>query len=481
MTPEEAYEEALRRIREAEEAGAVELVLSGWNPFTGLENLNLLPPELERLTSLQSLNLFGCSQLSGDLSPLAGLRSLKTLHLSASEHLSGDLSPLAGLTSLQMLYLGGCKHLSGDLTPLAGLTSLQVLDLGGCSQLSGELTPLASLTSLQKLDLSWSPSGDLSPLASLTSLQSLKLSGCGNINDLSPLANLTSLQSLNLSNCNQLSGDLSQLAVLTSLRSLHLCWCYNLSEDLSPLSLLTSLQMLDLSGCDQFSDLSPLAGLNSLQSLYLSNCTKVRNFSTLEPILPHLQKLTLYGCRFDDLQSEICGQFHAQNVIREVRAHYTDLGAVQSLDAELKLFILGNGGVGKTQLSRRLQGLVFDPEIPTTHGIALNFVEINVNLERFRGSVRLNLWDFGGQEIYHGSHTLFLHGQAIFLLLWNPDEEKTAGKKADPEHRPMTYWLDYLRSVAGTDNPLIIVQSQCDESESRADVPVRFSDWPGSA
>jgi internalin A len=158
-----------------------------------------------------------------------------------------------------------------------------------------------------------------------------------------------------------------------------------------------------------------------------------------------------------------------------------DLKSGQSLDAELKIFILGNGGIGKTQLSRRLQDLAFNPEIITTHGIELSFVKTNVNLESFKGSVRLNLWDFGGQEIYHGSHTLFLHGQAIFLLLWNPEEEKTRGKKTDSEHRPITYWIDYLRSAAGTDNPLIIVQSQCDTPEIRAEVPVRLSDWIGSS
>jgi len=40
--------------------------------------------------------------------------------------------------------------------------------------------------------------------------------------------------------------------------------------------------------------------------------------------------------------------------------------------------------------------------------------------------------------------------------------------------------MDYLRA-AGTDNPLIIVQSQCDTPEIRADVPIRFSDWIGSS
>jgi hypothetical protein len=57
MTPEEAYEEALRRIRDAEETGAVELDLSGLA-------LNRLPPELASLASLQSLDLSGCRQLS---------------------------------------------------------------------------------------------------------------------------------------------------------------------------------------------------------------------------------------------------------------------------------------------------------------------------------------------------------------------------------------------------------------------------------
>jgi hypothetical protein len=107
MTPEEAYEEALRRIREAERTGALELDLSGWNrtaqKYTGLETLTRLPPELERLTSIQSLDLSWCEQLSGDLSLLSHLTSLQKLRFLGCEKLSGDLCSLAGLTSLQSL------------------------------------------------------------------------------------------------------------------------------------------------------------------------------------------------------------------------------------------------------------------------------------------------------------------------------------------------------------------------------------------
>ena len=71
--------------------------------------------------------------------------------------------------------------------------------------------------------------------------------------------------------------------------------------------------------------------------------------------------------------------------------------------------------MGKTQLCRRLRDLPFDPNIPTTHGIQRG--EMTLRLDGFPEPVRLNLWDFGGQDVYHGSHALFLHGisQARFL------------------------------------------------------------------
>ena len=73
MTPEEAYEKARRRIREAKKTGAVALDLSD------LYDLRR-PPELAHLTSLRSLDLSSCLKLS-DLSALAGLTSLQTLNL----------------------------------------------------------------------------------------------------------------------------------------------------------------------------------------------------------------------------------------------------------------------------------------------------------------------------------------------------------------------------------------------------------------
>jgi Leucine Rich repeats (2 copies) len=153
MSPEEeAHEESLRRIREAERTGSRELDLSGWKvgKNTKLKALTRLPQELSRFKSLRSLDLANCYQLSGDLSPLAGLTSLQSLSLYGCAQLGGDLSPLAGLISLQSLNLARCAQLTGDLSPLAGLISFLSLDLTMCLQLR-DSSPLAGLISLRSL------------------------------------------------------------------------------------------------------------------------------------------------------------------------------------------------------------------------------------------------------------------------------------------------------------------------------------------
>jgi len=154
MTPEEAYEEALHRIRQAEETGAVELDLSG------LSELTRLPQDLERLITLRKLHADDCKHL-GIISSFAKLTALEELWLNDCTQLD-DLSPLAALTELQELRLHNCIQLN-DLLPLANLTSLELLALWGCEKLS-DLSPLIKVRSLKILDLSLCTGVRRSPL-----------------------------------------------------------------------------------------------------------------------------------------------------------------------------------------------------------------------------------------------------------------------------------------------------------------------------
>ncbi|MFN9069632.1 MAG: leucine-rich repeat domain-containing protein, partial [Cyanobacteriota bacterium] len=102
----------------ARERIAAELAApTGQLDLSGLE-ISELPPELEELTSLRSLD---CSDTQvSDLEPLRGLPSLQTLYCSHTQ--VSDLEPLRGLPSLQTLY---CSHTQvRDLEPLLVLPSL---------------------------------------------------------------------------------------------------------------------------------------------------------------------------------------------------------------------------------------------------------------------------------------------------------------------------------------------------------------------
>jgi internalin A len=240
-------------------------------------------------------------------------------------------------------------------------------------------------------------------------------------------------------------------------------------RNLVPVGGLVSLQKLNLSHCRKLDDVSPLADLTALKRLNLSGCEGIRQFSPLKPLLPTLEEISLFACQFDDLPAEVCGENWTENILPKLRAHYADLESGARADAELKVFFLGNGQVGKTQLCRRLRAdLIRRPDDQQSNA------ETTMELEGFRAG-SLNLWDFGGQDIYHGSHTLFLHGQTIFLLLWTPDAEGEGGGAQENElvfrHRPFSYWLDYLRAFAGTESSVLIVQSQCDTPDKRQPYP----------
>ncbi len=80
----------------------------------------------------------------------------------------------------------------------------------------------------------------------------------------------------------------------------------------------------------------------------------------------------------------------------------------------------------------------------------------------------LRIWDFGGQDIYHGTHALFLKSRAIFMLVWTPELEAIHYHEHGGfafRNQPLGYWLDYVRDFGGEDSPVIVVQTQCDVPE----------------
>jgi internalin A len=133
---------------------------------------------------------------------------------------------------------------------------------------------------------------------------------------------------------------------------------------------------------------------------------------------------------------------------------------------DIKLMVLGNGRIGKTQICRRLRGEGYDDKVESTHGIVVT----TAPLPQVHGEIdaKLQIWDFGGQDIYHGTHALFMRSRAIFAAVWIPEAEKVSEQRYGDfvfRNQPLGYWLEYIRHFGGADSPAIILQTRCDVAD----------------
>ncbi len=111
---------------------------------------------------------------------------------------------------------------------------------------------------------------------------------------------------------------------------------------------------------------------------------------------------------------------------------------------EGKLILVGRGEVGKTSLVRRLVDDRFNEDESKTEGIRITNWSLPVGKDTFR----LNVWDFGGQEIMHATHQFFMTERSLYLLVLNGRE---GGEDLDAE-----YWLKHVQSFGG-ELPVIVV------------------------
>jgi internalin A len=455
--------EPLRGLSSLQSLNCWRTQVSNLEPLRGLPRLQTLDcsgtqvSDLEPLRDLSSLQTLNCwSTQVSDLEPLRGLSSLQTLNCLSTQ--VSDLEPLRGLPRLQTLDCSGTQV--SDLEPLRDLSSLQTLDCN-YTQVS-DLEPLRGLPRLQTLDCSGTQVSDLEPLRDLSSLQTLHCSGT-QVSDLEPLRDLSSLQTLNCS-----ATEVSDLEPLRGLSSLQTLDCsYSQVSDLEPLRGLSSLQTLDCS-ITKVSDLEPLIHRKGLQTLSCRNL-RIKDFPRKLLFSESLQILNLNGATIPCIPEEAFSADQDGNCLTSLRAHILDLEVEAIPINSVKILILGNGGVGKTQLCRHLAGEPFDPSVPSTHGITVRSIPAESD-----GEATYVLWDFGGQDIYHSAHTLFMRTAAVFVVLWTPEQEALVGSDDnDPLHRrhPLPYWLDYVRTLGRPDSPVLVVQSQCDTPARAVPLP----------
>jgi hypothetical protein len=139
------------------------------------------------------------------------------------------------------------------------------------------------------------------------------------------------------------------------------------------------------------------------------------------------------------------GEDSEDNVARRFRGFHDDVEIVGRAESRrCKILLVGNGHAGKTTLAFALRGLDPDHGLGSTHGIRLYPYKVPGD----DGTTRL-IWDFGGQEIYHNAHRIFMQAGTVFVVVWNPLAPATAkagrGAIFEDVRRPPCYWIDMIR------------------------------------
>lgn len=196
-----------------------------------------------------------------------------------------------------------------------------------------------------------------------------------------------------------------------------------------------------------------LCELKELTDLNLSN-NEIKHLPSKVANLPQLTSLYLDGNPFDTLPPEIVAR--GVNSIR----NFIEQMDVPDYLYEAKLLIVGEGRVGKTCLSKALLNDFYELEDePSTEGINIEpwiipvaeLKEINPNITR---DLQINVWDFGGQEIYHSTHQFFLTKRSIYMIV-------TESRKED-RHEDFYYWLNIIK-LLGDQSPILIVLNKSDQ------------------
>jgi len=124
---------------------------------------------------------------------------------------------------------------------------------------------------------------------------------------------------------------------------------------------------------------------------------------------------------------------------------------------EAKMLLVGDGWVGKTCVLNRLLYNTFE-EVNSTEGIDIH----KWNIETHKTTeFKVNVWDFGGQEIYHNTHQFFLTKRSLYIFVWEA--------RRDAVYRmAFGFWLNTIKMLSA-DSPIIMVQNKTDERKMEID------------
>jgi internalin A len=317
------------------------------------------------------------------------------------------------------LLCRGLTTLPAEIGQLTNLISLEI----SYNQLTSLPVEIGKLTELRKLYANGNKLARLPvQIGELTRLDVLDLDANNLVNLPVEIGKLHNLSTLHLRR-NRLTNIPEEIGNLSTLSTLFLS---NNQLNILPIEIgkLSNLIRLYLDQNELKNLPAEVGKLTNLSILNLDN-----NFSLSLP--PEIREK---GCQ--DIVS-----FYRQKLEQKTDQIY-----------EAKLLIIGEGGAGKTTLANKIQSSDYQlQEEDSTQGI--DVIQWQFPLDNGK-EFRVNIWDFGGQEIYHTTHQFFLTKRSLYALVVDTRKEDT----------DFYYWLNVVELLSDN-SPLLIIKNEKQERQ----------------
>ncbi|KAK3170489.1 hypothetical protein Dsin_032660 [Dipteronia sinensis] len=308
----------------------------------GCSNITEFPDVPEEIVHLYLINT-GIEEVP--FSAIKCLSKIDSLYISFNTRL-GNLPSMRHLTSLKTLYLDGCSNITEFPDVSGAITHLRLKEV--------PYSAIKSLSKIVSLDMRYNTRPmNLPSMRYLTSLHKLDLHGCSNITEFPDVPE--EIVHLYLTNTGIEEVPYSAIKCLSKIDSLVISFNTRLGN-LPNMRHLTSLKTLNLNGCSNITEFSDVSGaithlwlsktaikevpysaiksLSKIVSLDMSTNTMLRNLPSMHH-LTSLHKGDLHGCsnitEFPDVPEEIVHLYLTNTGIEEVP--YSAIKCVSKIDS----------------------------------------------------------------------------------------------------------------------------------------------------
>ena len=371
---------------------------------------NIILTEVEK----HSINYNSTYMLNDNTYSLDSNKNIIALNMRGNQ--VSEIKNLDSLTALQELYLN--DNQISEIKNLDFLSNLKILFLGN-NKIS-EIKNLDSLKALEKLYLWRNQISEIKNLDSLSALKGIYL-GVNQISEIKNLNSLNALQDLYL-NDNQIS-------------------------EIKNLDSLTALEILDLND-NQISEIKNLDSLTALEKLYLRD-NKINEVQEVEKLLATFNNLKLLKVHSNPFLETIGLKLETEfssNNLYDLKNYFEDIAKdKKTIKSIKKIMLVGNHDSGKSSF---LKHFLNNLTAPTESTHILNIVQYPKELKE--SLPEAFIYDFGGQDYYHGLYKAFMTNHATNLIFWKKETDNNNLSKDKSERTKSTqnfskgYWIRQL-------------------------------------